>query len=304
MSFALHRVTFLLRRKFQLYPCSKWFSIIGTKSLTNTFCSDHDLAKIVSNDLVLKENFITEEEESNLIAELDSVLLRRKYQTEHWDYAIKDFRELERRNWKPVNQPVIRRLKTLTVDSLSNNKTNITDSIDQLVLPLVHVLDLAESGEIMPHVDSVKFCGDSVTVLSLLSDCILRLAIAPQSDVVGIPENQWDYLHSLTLPSIGTWIDVFIPRRSVYVMRRALRYLCTHAILSNGEVGRMHQQHESVGLYSSSPRGRRVSVICRTHANDGLIPFYNNNNDNNSNTTINNNPVGVDEQSSLKNINF
>ncbi|CAH8862525.1 unnamed protein product [Trichobilharzia szidati] len=231
MSFALHRVTFLLRRKSQLYPHSKWFSTVGIKSLTNTFCSEPDLVKIVSNDLVLKENFITDEEESNLIAELDSVLLRRKYQTEHWDY----------------------------------------------------------------------FCGDSVTVLSLLSDCILRLAIAPQSDVVGIPENQSDYLHSLTLPSIGTWIDVFIPRRSVYVMRRALRYLCTHAILSNAEVGRMHQEHESVGLYSVSPRGRRVSVICRTHANDDLIPFYNNNNDNNSNTTTNkDNPVAVDEQSSLK----
>nr|CAX75484.1 Alkylated repair protein alkB homolog 7 precursor [Schistosoma japonicum] len=151
----------------------------------------------------------------------------------------------------------------------------VAENIDQLVLPLIHILDLAENGEIMPHVDSVKFCGESIAVLSLLADSILRLAIAPQSEVVGIPEGQRDYLHALNLPAIGSWIDIFIPRRSVYIIRGALRYLLTHAILSNEQVACMRNSY-SVDMYNLH-RGRRVSVICRTHAmNSNLIPFYNN----------------------------
>ena len=43
------------------------------------------------------------------------------------------------------------------------------------ILKHVHVLDLAEGGRIKPHVDSVKFCGDTITGICLLSDAVMRL---------------------------------------------------------------------------------------------------------------------------------
>ncbi|TNN08753.1 Alpha-ketoglutarate-dependent dioxygenase alkB7 [Schistosoma japonicum] len=226
------------------------------------------------------KDFVTETEESCMIDEVDFALRKHKYQTKHWDYAVKNFREIERGNWQSAtNQLVIDRLKMITAEN-SGITTMVkaevvAENIDQLVLPLIHILDLAENGEIMPHVDSVKFCGESIAVLSLLADSILRLAVAPQSEVVGVPEGQRDYLHALNLPAIGSWIDILIPRRSVYIIRGALRYLLTHAILSNEQVAFMRNGH-SVDMYNLH-RGRRVSVICRTHAmNSNLIPFYKN----------------------------
>ncbi|CAH8605444.1 unnamed protein product [Heterobilharzia americana] len=270
MSFAVRCGALVSRCWFCMRSSSKRLLTSGITSLTNVCCKNPDLIKIATNDLVLRANFLTEEEESNLISELDSVLCRRKYQTKHWDYAIKDFRELERKSWRSINQPVISRLKALAADSLLIK--NAGENINQSVLPLIHILDLSESGEIMPHVDSVKFCGDSVTVVSLLADCILRLAVAPQSEVAGIPHDQDGYLRSLNLPPIGSWIDILIPRRSVYVMRRALRYLFTHAVLSNEKVTRMRDE-QPVSMYNLH-RGRRVSVICRTYPTEDLIPFY------------------------------
>ncbi|KAH8858849.1 Alpha-ketoglutarate-dependent dioxygenase alkB like, mitochondrial [Schistosoma japonicum] len=248
-------------------------SFSGKVWLTKINSQHPDLVKVVANEFYLKQDFVTETEESCMIDEVDSALRKHKYQTKHWDYV-------KRGNWhSATNQLVIDRLKMITAEN-SGITTMVkaevvAENINQLVLPLIHILDLAENGEIMPHVDSVKFCGESIAVLSLLADSILRLAIAPQSEVVGIPEGQRDYLHALNLPAIGSWIDIFIPRRSVYIIRGALRYLLTHAILSNEQVACMRNSH-SVDMYNLH-RGRRVSVICRTHAiNSNLIPFYNN----------------------------
>ncbi|CAH8593443.1 unnamed protein product [Schistosoma curassoni] len=280
MSLAARRLNFLSARSFSPGYYSTTFSTSQKTWLTKLNSKYPSLVEIVSNELIVKQDFVTEKEESSLISELDSVLCKRKYQTKHWDYAIKNFRELERKSWhSTTNQLVISRLKAST--TVSNGLTASATAmeadvanIDQLVLPLIHVLDLAENGEIMAHVDSVKFCGESIAVLSLLSDSILRLAVAPQSEVVGVPQDQYDYLNSLNLPPIGSWIDIFIPRRSVYIMRGALRYLLTHAILSNEQVDKIRNE-QSIDLYNLH-RGRRVSVICRTHSVCNLIPYYNN----------------------------
>ncbi|CAH8530015.1 unnamed protein product [Schistosoma turkestanicum] len=286
------------------------FSTTQKRCLTKVYSEHPDLIKIVSNEFILKPDFVTEEEELGLIDELDSVLCKRKYQTQHWDYAIKNFRELERRNWHTRNQPVIDRLKTFTAKSSEclttvTKEANVSDS-DQLVLPLIHVLDLAENGEIMAHVDSVKFCGQSIAVLSLLDHSILRLSVAPHSEVIGIPQDQYNHLHTLHLPAIGSWIDIYIPRRSVYLLCGALRYLMTHAILSNEQVNdnrknnlqtknHQHQQQQCMNDLYNIHRGRRLSIICRTHAIPNLIPYYNttNNTDNHEESNVENLSISV-----------
>ena len=96
------------------------------------------------------------------------------------------------------------------------------------LLPYVHVLDLAEDGFIKPHIDSIRvsifcviklrflnasivlckisfnslyifqFCGDTVAIISLLSDCVLKL----------VHETNEDY-----------YAHCMIPRRSLYILR-------------------------------------------------------------------------------------
>ena len=114
--------------------------------------------------------------------------------------------------------------------------------------------------------DKQKFCGDTITGLSLLSDAVMRLALEKDP-------NQY--------------VDVLLKRRSLYIMRwvweqcslRPLRgatitkivwhcglflsssssrgdarYLFTHAVLED-KASYFNGQH--------IPRDRRISVICR-----------------------------------------
>merc|ERR1712179_116663 len=119
-------------------------------------------------------DFINEEEEVGLFKEVEPHLKRLVYEKSHWDDAIHDFRETERKNWKKANSQIIQRLKDASFSSEKGDK----------ILPYVHVLDLSEKGFIKPHVDSVRFCGNTVAVLSLLSDCIARFRMEKESSQI------------------------------------------------------------------------------------------------------------------------
>lgn len=103
-------------------------------------------------------------------------------------------------------------------------------------------------------------------MVSLLSDSVLRLAVAPAEEVVGIPSTHL-HLLQVKLPPAPSYIDIYIPRRSIYVMRGASRYLMTHAILPQSEVCQLRHDFPLSGTYSAV-RSRRISVICRTRALD------------------------------------
>ena len=105
-----------------------------------------------------------------------------------------------------------------------------------LTLSSTHVLDLADFGHIKPHTDSTRFCGSIVAVLSLLSDCVARFRHSQQKDQM---------------------VDIYIPRRSLYIMKDFSRYDFTHEILHNSESQFRGEQ---------VTKGRRVSVICRNEA--------------------------------------
>ncbi|KAF8571217.1 hypothetical protein P879_00610 [Paragonimus westermani] len=158
------------------------------------------LAHLVSKDLIVTPEFISMEEEKNLIDELDTHLLKHRYQNAHWDY----------------------------------------------------------------------YCGGSVVVISLLSDSVLRMSVPPVEELVALPEDQPD-LRSIALPGTDSWIDIRIPRRSVYVMRGGTRYLLAHAILSNAQVARLYEEHP-ISLYDVQ-RARRISVICRSKIRAKMIPY-------------------------------
>ncbi|XP_078658395.1 alpha-ketoglutarate-dependent dioxygenase alkB homolog 7, mitochondrial-like [Branchiostoma floridae x Branchiostoma belcheri] len=185
-------------------------------------CHVPEVVQVCQRDMLVHENFITEEEEQILFEEVESKLKRHlRYEYDHWDDAIHGYKEIERSDWSDQSQPILQRVRRLA----------FPPGVPQL--HLVHVLDLAKDGWIKPHVDSVKFAGNTIAGLSLLSPCVMRL------------------VHN----DNKAWVaDVLLKPRSLYIMRDAIRYDYTHEILKTEE-SKFHGEEV--------PRNRRISVICR-----------------------------------------
>ena len=169
--------------------------------------------------------------------------------------AILQFREIECQNWTEDNQKVIDRVRKqafrsdhpslteyipsqdlpdLPFDKDVNLNLKSSDSTNQLrLIPQVHILDLAANGAIKPLVDAVRFCGPIISGLSLASDCVMRFAKTSN------PKE---------------FVDLLLPRRSLYVMSGFTRYECTHEIFG---------PEESFFKGNSIKRERRVSLVCR-----------------------------------------
>ncbi|KAJ2937912.1 hypothetical protein O0L34_g14185 [Tuta absoluta] len=175
-------------------------------------------------DMQVLPDFITEEEEASLLAELEPVLKRMRYEFDHWDNAIHGFRETERSTWRPENEAVFKRVKDLAF--------SIPDAGEPL--PHQHVLDLAPSGHIKPHVDAVRFCGNVIAGLCLASTAIMRLVHEKHKHLV---------------------FDALLPQRGLYIMKGVSRYDFSHAVVG-GE--------ESVWRGERVLKKRRVAVICRS----------------------------------------
>ncbi|XP_014358582.2 alpha-ketoglutarate-dependent dioxygenase alkB homolog 7, mitochondrial [Papilio machaon] len=166
-------------------------------------------------------NFVSEEEEASLLAEVEPQLKRLRYEYDHWDNAIEGYRETERDSWNNQNAAILKRVRDTAFQPNAQ------------LLPRAHILDLAAAGYIKPHIDAVRFCGNTIAGLCLLSSAVMRLVHESR------PEFQ---------------LDALLERRCLYVMRDVSRYEFTHAVL-----GGEHSMWRGEKL----PRRRRIAVICR-----------------------------------------
>jgi len=192
-------------------------------SVSSTFhCNNDQVLSTIVNNMSIHEDFISESEEKSLLMELEPYLKRLRYEFSHWDDAIHGFRETEKSNWNVENKAILQRVCNLAFNP-------------QQTKPLkhVHVLDISKEGYIKPHVDSIRFCGDTIAGLSLLSSSVMRL----------ICENDKE-----------KFVDVFLKQRSLYIMKGEARFKYTHEILA-----------DSLSFFNGVyvPRDRRISVICR-----------------------------------------
>ncbi|XP_071758636.1 alpha-ketoglutarate-dependent dioxygenase alkB homolog 7, mitochondrial [Centroberyx gerrardi] len=183
--------------------------------------SSPELVKRLSSQVEVRTEFISEEEEGALMRELEPGLRKKRYEFDHWDDAIHGYRETERVTWGAACEGVLSRVRSVAFAE------------DSPLLGPVHILDLDKAGYIKPHIDSVKFCGSTIAGLSLLSDSIMRL----------VKEG-----------ATNEWLDLLLPRRSLYILRDQARYDFTHEILKD---------EESLFHGQKVPRQRRISVICR-----------------------------------------
>ncbi|XP_002025644.2 alpha-ketoglutarate-dependent dioxygenase alkB homolog 7, mitochondrial [Drosophila persimilis] len=198
-------------------------------------------------------DFITESEEQQLHEEVEPYMNRLRYEFDHWDDAIHGFRETERKKWYPHNRDVLERVRQVAFDGA--------------IMPYIHVLDLAADGVIKPHVDSTRYCGTTISGISLLSDSVMRLVRTDaQKYQQPVTETVTDaksadsdavYGHRRfpeALLENGFYADLLLPRRSLYIMCHTARYNFTHEILS---------KEHSTFLGTAIPKARRISIICR-----------------------------------------
>lgn len=108
-----------------------------------------------------------------------------------------------------------------------------------------HAIDLHKVGELNAHVDSIRFSGDVVAGLSLVSASIMRFV--PDD---GTGDSKGDDL------SQG-WVDLYLPARSLYVMSGVSRYHYSHQLLPSGSV------FTNEGKPIAVERDHRLSVIFR-----------------------------------------
>uniref|UniRef100_A0A0B7A0F7 Alpha-ketoglutarate-dependent dioxygenase AlkB-like domain-containing protein n=2 Tax=Arion vulgaris TaxID=1028688 RepID=A0A0B7A0F7_9EUPU len=187
--------------------------------------SDKDLHDILAKDMIVHKDFLSEEEENSLLHEVERYMSRLRYEFDHWDNAIHGFRETEKKSWNEKNSEIIKRVQ------------NLAFGTHTVPLPFVHVLDIAKEGYIKPHVDAVRFCGDTIAGMCLMSSCVMRLALEKDSSKYG---------------------DLYLPRRCLYLMKDRARYEFTHEVL---------QKETSIFRNQAVPRDRRISIICRCEPN-------------------------------------
>lgn len=93
-----------------------------------------DLKQKLLQDMIVIEDFITPDDETALLVEIEPYLKRMRYERDHWDDAIQGFRETERKSWYPQNKALINRIVERAFPSASS------------ALPHIHVLDLEATG--------------------------------------------------------------------------------------------------------------------------------------------------------------
>ncbi|CAF0716926.1 unnamed protein product [Brachionus calyciflorus] len=188
--------------------------------------NDPEVFKTMEQFMIIKEDFINENEEKSLLDEIDPYMKRLRYEFDHWDDAIHGYRETERLNWNEQNSKILERVKKFAFESFAGTeKTNLLNHI--------HILDLHQDGYIKPHVDAVRFCGNTIAGICLLSDAVMKLTNEKDKNKYGL---------------------ALLKRRGLYIMKDTIRYDYAHEVLKNTE---------SIFKNQVVNKTRRISIICR-----------------------------------------
>lgn len=126
----------------------------------------------------------------------------------------------------------------------------------------MHIIDLAADGIIKPHVDSSRYCGNTIAGLSLLTDCIMRLKRVDENeykqntfdqDQSGAQNDTKEIERNEEKQEFNYFADILLRRRSLYIMKDSARYKFSHEVLVT----------KSKFRGSEVVKNRRISIICR-----------------------------------------
>lgn len=137
------------------------------------------LPEILRTCFKMELNFITENEELELIKEISRKFKFMRWNKGHFDGKIRNYREY-------LTQDL---MKFPTLEHLM--KTRISDRMLGKDLLPVHILELNHDGEILPHIDNIKYSGSLIAGLSLQRDSILTLSNSSESESIEMPRRSF-----------------------------------------------------------------------------------------------------------------
>jgi alkylated DNA repair protein alkB family protein 7 len=158
-------------------------------------------------------SFFTLDEEKALDSDASHELRKQPWEAGHWDNVIKNYREIQR----PL-------LSLSAASRCVVERAHAHFPSGNLPLPTYHALELAPGGEILPHVDSIKFSGSVVAGLCLRSTAVLELT----PDVGAIEEGR-----APTATEAGVKepkVSILLPQGTLYILTGEARYGWGHAI--------------------------------------------------------------------------
>eukprot|EP01095_Lingulamoeba_sp_RSL-Kostka_P016493 TRINITY_DN808_c2_g1_i1.p1 TRINITY_DN808_c2_g1~~TRINITY_DN808_c2_g1_i1.p1 ORF type:complete len:304 (+),score=65.75 TRINITY_DN808_c2_g1_i1:210-1121(+) len=156
-------------------------------------------------------DFLSKEEQNEFMKELKSVLIRRRYETIHFDNVITNYKEMLYSKWK--NKTVVKAIERARNVIFKKGTTLQTE----------HVLEITEKGKILPHVDSIKFSGGIVAGISLESPTVMTLQLDGGNS---------DINYDINYQREQARIEMLLKPGSLYILANDARYLYTHSILS------------------------------------------------------------------------
>jgi len=166
----------------------------------------------------------------------------------HWDSAIQNYRETELFDEDEDLQTILQPIRKL-IEEHHGTECGPSKSFRGSWLPC-HAIDLHEEGQLNAHVDSVRYSGNLVAGISLLSTSIMRLK--PSSSAQGHVAKESPSANVAALDE-STFVDLFLAPQSLYVLSGDSRYYYTHELLPSGS--KFGDQ--------AVTRGQRFSVIFR-----------------------------------------
>lgn len=231
-----------------------------------------------ASSVVVYPLFLTEVEGKAMTEEAGRRFRRRRFENGHWDAVIKQYREVELPTpddqfprqidvdqddtgvYVPPYVKVIEKTRRHLENHQLNDQSSSTNSIRWLPC---HAIDLSANGELTAHVDSIKFSGGIVAGISLLSDSIMRLK--PSAE-------EWE--SNEKVDDSNGYVDLFLPRLSLYILSGMSRYSYTHELLPSNATYEFMEMGctdlNAVDKYYLCEdkcidviRGRRLSIIFR-----------------------------------------
>lgn len=190
---------------------------------------------------VVYTNALTQTEGDLITKEILSRMKRRRYEKGHWDAVIVNYKEVEMSDFS-FDTPEIPNIFHRVRQHLAEHHLN-SNPVEWLPC---HAIDLKKEGELTAHVDSIKFSGDLVAGVSLLSPSIMRL----------VPDDGTDEQNEAS--GADGWVDLYLPPLSLYALTGVGRYRYSHQLLPDNSAF-----SKADGTKIKVQRDHRLSVIFR-----------------------------------------
>eukprot|EP00980_Cylindrotheca_fusiformis_P014342 scaffold3827_cov179-Cylindrotheca_fusiformis.AAC.6 len=190
---------------------------------------------------VVYSNALTPTQADLIVEDIRSRMKRRRYEKGHWDAVIINYKEIELPD-SSFDDPEIPKIFHRLRQHLEKRHLDY-DPVEWLPC---HAIDLKKDGELNAHVDSIKFSGDLVAGISLLSPSIMRLI--PDED--SYKQENWE--------KVDGWVDLYLPPLSLYALTGVGRYRYSHQLQPNNSTF-SHPDGTKIAVQ----RDHRLSVIFR-----------------------------------------